>query len=197
MHIYLSNRLVIGKLAIAIALLATPALAFDSHPPLRDDGARWAAANMPTAMPRAEHSFDSHPPLRDDGARWAATNTPTAMPRPAEDQGMEVITLGVISEAALMQHTGLAGHVLRLSTVTLAPGGQLADQGTASGPGFLVVTGGEWTEGVPGIERVHTSLVAPALTTGPQPRWYFNRGATPATALVIEIIPRAVFDVAG
>ena len=66
-----------------------------------------------------------------------------------------------------------------------------------SGPGFLVVTGGEWTEGAPGIERVHTTLVAPTLTTGQITCWFFNQGATPATALVIEIISRVEIDVAG
>ena len=165
---YLWDRLVIGKVAVTVALLASPAVAFDSHPPLRDDGARWAAANMPTAMPR-----------------------------PAEDQGVDVVTLGETSEAALVQQIGLAGHLLRLSAVTLAPGGQVAAEGTASGPGFLVVTGGEWTEGAPGIERVHTALVAPTLTTGSQARWYFNRGAVPATALIIEIMPSADLDVGG
>ena len=168
MFIYLWDRLVIGKVAVAVALLATPALAFDSHPPLRDDGARWAAANMPAAMPR-----------------------------PTEDRGIDVVTLGEVSEAALVQQIGLAGHMLRLSAVTLAPGGQVAAQGTASGPGFLVVTGGEWTEGALGIERAHTSLVAPTLTTGPQTRWFFNRGETPATALVIEIMPSADLDAGG
>jgi len=169
MFIYHWDRLVIGKVAIAFALLATPALAFDRHPPLRDDGARWAAANMPTAMPR-----------------------------PAEDRGIDVVTLGVFSEAALVQQTGLAGHEIRLSAVTLAPGGHISAQGMAAGgPGFLVVTGGEWTEGAPGIERVHTSIVAPMFTTGSQTRWFFNRGATPATALVFEIAPSADLDVDG
>jgi hypothetical protein len=165
---YLWDRLVIGKVAITVALLATPALAFDSHPPLRDDGARWAAANLPTPMPR-----------------------------PAEDRGINVVTLGMISEASLVQQTGLAGHVLRLSAVTLAPGGQVAAQGTAGGPGLLVVTGGEWTVGAPGIERVHTALVAPTLSIGSQARWYFNRGAVPATALVVEVTPSAETDVGG
>jgi hypothetical protein len=59
------------------------------------------------------------------------------------------------------------------------------------------VTADEWTEGAPGIERVRTSTVAPTLTTRPQTRWFFNRGATPATALVIEIMPSADLDVDG
>jgi hypothetical protein len=168
MFIYLWDRRVIGKVAFVVALLATPALAFENHPPLRDDGARWAAANMPTAMPR-----------------------------PAADRGIDVVTLGVISEAALVQQIGLPGHLFRLSAVTLAPGGQVAAGGTASGPGFLVVTGGEWTEGVPGTERVHSALVSPTLITGAPARWFFNRGEAPATALVIEIMPSVDLDAGG
>jgi len=168
MNIYLCDRLAIGKLAIALALLATPALAYDYHRP-----------------------------LRDDGTRWAATSTPTQMQKPTEDQGVDVIMHGVISEAALVQQFGLVGQVLRMSTVILAPGGQIAANGVASGPGFLVVTSGEWTEGAQDFERVHTTLVSPTLTTGLRETWYFNQGATPAVALVIEIISRAELDVAG
>jgi hypothetical protein len=62
---------------------------------------------------------------------------------------------------------------------------------------FLVVTGGEWTEGAPGIERVHTALVAPTLTIGPRTSWFFNRTETPATALIIEFMPSADLDVGG
>jgi hypothetical protein len=94
MSIDLWDRRVICKAAIAFAVLATPVLAFDNHPPLRDDGARWAAANMPTAMPR-----------------------------PAEDQGIDIVYLGVFSESERVQQIGFAGHVLRLSAVTLAVGG--------------------------------------------------------------------------
>jgi hypothetical protein len=53
------------------------------------------------------------------------------------------------------------------------------------------------TEGAPGIERVHTALVAPTLTIGPQARWYFNRAATPAMALVIEIMPSVDLETGG
>jgi hypothetical protein len=86
--INLLDRLVICNAAIAIAVLATPVLAFDNHPSLRDDGARWAAANMPTAMPR-----------------------------PAEDQGTNILNLGVCSESELVQQIGFAGHVLRLTVL--------------------------------------------------------------------------------
>jgi len=158
MNSYLDGRSVIGKVAAACMLLASPAYAFDLHPPLRDDGARWAAAH-----------------------------TPTAWPRPVEHQGFEAVALGQFSEAGPLHQIGLAGHVLRLSAITLAPGGQIAADGPGSRPGILVVTGGEWTEGVPGSERVHTASGFAVIPTGSPGLWFFNRGDVPATALAIYI----------
>jgi quercetin dioxygenase-like cupin family protein len=189
------NRCIAGSVIAAAAVLAGPAGAFDLHPPLRDDGAGWAAGNTATIMAMAAgaatgSAYDAHPPLRDDGAAWAALNVPTALPRPTEHRGVEVAALGALSAEALERQIGLAGHILQLRAITLAPGGQIAAHSHASRPGLVKVISGEWIEGRPGLERVVAASDPVALVEGEYTiHWFFNRGTVPAVALVFDIVP--------
>jgi hypothetical protein len=160
MNRHLERPLVIGRIAAACLVLAAPAYAYDRHPPLRDDGAAWAAR-------QAE-----------------------AQPPPAQTALSDRVTLGEIPEADFQRQLGVAGHVMQLRAVTLAPGGRYEALGGARHPaGFLIVTGGEWTETLPGMGGVHSVTDAATILTGLASRHFVNRGAVPATAVSVEIRP--------
>jgi hypothetical protein len=135
-------------------------------------------------------AYDRHPPLRDDGAAWAAQHTAAAAPRAREHQGIEVVTLGVLPAPMLERQTGLSGHVMQLRAITLAPGGQIAVHGHGTRPGLVKVISGAWTEALPGVERVFDAAAPEAIVEGAySTHWFFNRGEVPATALVCDIVP--------
>jgi len=112
-----------------------------------------------------------------------------AMP-PTEHVGLSVDTLGVVSAASMQATIGLEGYVLQLRAITIAPGGQIAAHPHSTRPGLVKVVAGEWVEGRPEGETIYGAdgsegIVEDEHTT----HWFFNRGDTPATALVCDLVP--------
>ena len=113
----------------------------------------------------------------------------SAMP-PTEHVGLTALTLGVVPAASMQATIGLEGHVLQLRAITIAPGGQIAAHPHTTRPGLVKVVAGDWVEGRPEGETTYDAngsegIVEDEHTT----HWFFNRGTTPATALVCDIVP--------
>jgi quercetin dioxygenase-like cupin family protein len=113
----------------------------------------------------------------------------SAMP-PTEHVGLTALTLGVVPAESMQATIGLEGHVLQLRAITIAPGGQIAAHPHTTRPGLVKVVAGEWVEGRPEGETTYDAngsegIVEDEHTT----HWFFNRGTTPATALVCDIVP--------
>lgn len=115
--------------------------------------------------------------------------SPSASP-PKEHVGLTVDTLGVVPASALQAQVGLAGHVLQLRAITIAPGGQIAEHSHATRPGLVKVIDGEWVEGRPDGETIlDAGDGAAGVEDEHTVHWFFNRGNQPATALVCDIVP--------
>lgn len=109
---------------------------------------------------------------------------------PTEHAGLTVEKLGVIPEDSIEATVGLDGHFLQLRAITIMPGGQIARHGHEDRPGLVKVIGGEWVEGRPEGETNFsaddpTAIVEDESTV----HWFFNRGDTPATAIVCDLNP--------
>lgn len=109
---------------------------------------------------------------------------------PAEHVGLTALTLGVVSAESMQATIGLEGYVLQLRAITIAPGGQIAAHPHATRPGLVKVIAGEWVEGRPEGETIYGAngsegIIEDEHTT----HWFFNRGDTPATALVCDLVP--------
>lgn len=109
---------------------------------------------------------------------------------PTEHAGLTVEKLGVIPEDSIEATVGLEGHFLQLRAITIAPGGQIASHGHETRPGLVKVIGGEWVEGRPEGETSFaaddpTAIVEDENTV----HWFFNRGDTPAIAIVCDLNP--------
>jgi quercetin dioxygenase-like cupin family protein len=108
---------------------------------------------------------------------------------PTEHKGLEVTTLGVIPATSMEQQLGLAGHKLQLRAITILPGGQIAKHSHESRPGLVKVISGTWTEGRPGEERTYAAEDPDTILEDERTEhWFWNRGDTPATALVCDIV---------
>ncbi|MDX1430897.1 MAG: cupin domain-containing protein [Gammaproteobacteria bacterium] len=109
---------------------------------------------------------------------------------PEKHRGLGVVSLGVVSEKSMQKQLGLEGHVLQLRKISIAPGGAIAKHGHGSRPGLVYTTEGTWIEGRPGGERAYPAGVDEALVEDAETvHWFYNRGSTPATALVCDIVP--------
>jgi quercetin dioxygenase-like cupin family protein len=98
--------------------------------------------------------------------------------------------LAALLAASMADTVGLEGHVLQLRAITIAPGGQIARHSHATRPGLVKVVEGEWVEGQPDSETVYAAGGSDANIEDEQTtHWFFNRGDTPATALVCDIVP--------
>lgn len=111
---------------------------------------------------------------------------------PSAHRGLDVAMLGAIPPASMAATTGLEGYRLQLRAITIAPGGQIARHGHADRPGLVKVVSGAWVEGRPDGETTFTAagddaVVEDETTT----HWFFNRGDTPATAIVCDVQPEA------
>jgi quercetin dioxygenase-like cupin family protein len=116
----------------------------------------------------------------------------TAMSPPSEHQGLTVEALGVVPESSMEATIGLTGHKLQLRAITIAPGGQIAAHSHATRPGLVKVISGTWTEGRPAGEDGFDAARAEAIIEDENTEhWFFNRGDTPATAIVCDIVPAA------
>lgn len=121
---------------------------------------------------------------------WGIIKVATAAIPPKEHVGLTVETLGIVPASAMQATVGLAGHVLQLRAITIAPGGQIAQHSHATRPGLVKVIDGEWVEGRPDGETIYESGGSDAnIEDEHTTHWFFNRGETPATALVCDIVP--------
>lgn len=112
-----------------------------------------------------------------------------AVSAPSEHKGLGVKALGVISPSSMETTIGLTGHKLQLRAITIAPGGQIAKHSHATRPGLVKVISGEWVEGRDAGETHHTASTPEGILEDENTtHWFFNRGDTPATAMVCDII---------
>jgi len=119
------------------------------------------------------------------GSQGLAQGTP-----PSEHKGLSLVPHGAVSEQTLAASVGLDGHIMQLRAITIAPGGQIAKHSHATRPGIVKVIDGEWVEGRDGGEITYTPERVDALIEDEKTvHWFFNRGDTPATALVCDIVP--------
>lgn len=113
---------------------------------------------------------------------WAALSGPT------EHKGLSVGLLGELSADTLKATIGLEGYTMRMRSVGIAPGGQIAEHSHADRPGIVTVVQGEWVEGQPTGERTFS---AKGYGTFPENEntvhWVYNRSDSPTTALVCDI----------
>lgn len=108
---------------------------------------------------------------------------------PSEHSGLSVETLGVIDAGSMQTTVGLEGHVLQLRAITIEPGGQIASHSHATRPGLVAVVAGEWVEGRPDGETTASGDgFGTILEDEETVHWFYNRGDTPATALVCDIV---------
>lgn len=111
------------------------------------------------------------------------------MDAPAEHKGLAVEALGMVPPESVEAQLGLPGHKLQLREITIEPGGQIAKHDHATRPGLVKMISGEWVEGRPEGETTYSeggeTLVEDAETV----HWFWNRGDTPATALVCDLVP--------
>ena len=121
---------------------------------------------------------------------WGITLIATEAMPPTEHVGLSVDTLGVVSAASMQATIGLEGYVLQLRAITIAPGGQIAAHPHTTRPGLVKVVAGEWVEGRPEGETTYSANGSDALVEDEHTtHWFFNRGDTPATALVCDLVP--------
>ena len=107
---------------------------------------------------------------------------------PTEHAGLQVEELAVVPAASMQRQLGLEGKILLARRITIEPGGQIARHGHETVPGIVFMESGAWTEGTADGEIVHSegdAFIEDADTT----HWFYNRGDTPASALVFDIKP--------
>ena len=109
---------------------------------------------------------------------------------PSEHKGLAVEPLGVIDAEMIERQTGFGGYMMQLRAITIEPGGQIAQHGHENRPGLVKVISGEWTEGRPDGEASFAADGKGAIIEdGDTTHWFYNRGDTPATAIVCDINP--------
>lgn len=112
------------------------------------------------------------------------------MSGPAEHKGLGVEKLGVIPGEMIERQTGLQGYMMQLRAITIEPGGQIAQHDHEKRPGLVKVISGEWVEGRPEGEATFGAGEGPGIIEdGDTTHWFFNRGDTPATAIVCDLNP--------
>lgn len=113
---------------------------------------------------------------------WASISGPT------EHKGLSVGLLGELSSDTLKTTIGLEGYTMRMRSVGIMPGGQIAEHSHADRPGLVTMVQGEWIEGQPTGEQTFSSQ---GYGTFPENEntvhWVYNRTDAPATALVCDI----------
>ncbi len=111
-----------------------------------------------------------------------------ALSGPTEHQGLSVDLLAELPSSTMQATIGLDGYTMRMRSVEIAPGGQIAEHSHKDRPGIVTIVQGEWIEGQPSGERTFTSQ---RYGTFPEKEdtvhWVYNRTNAPATALVCDI----------
>lgn len=109
---------------------------------------------------------------------------------PTEHSGLTVEALGQVAPESLQAQIGLEGQILRLRSITIAPGGQIAKHDHATRAGLVKVLSGEVIEGRPEGETAWSAGQASALVEAHDTvHWFFNRGDVPAELLVCDTLP--------
>jgi len=109
---------------------------------------------------------------------------------PTEHKGLGVEALGRIEADMIERQTGLDGYFMQLRAITIEPGGQIAQHGHEERPGLVKVISGDWVEGRPDGETVFSSNGTNGIVEdGDTNHWFYNRGDTPATAIVCDLNP--------
>ncbi len=112
------------------------------------------------------------------------------MSGPKEHKGLKVDLLQELSEDTLEATMGLTGYTMRMRSIEIEPGGQIAEHSHAERPGLVTVIEGEWVEGEPDGEE---TFAGTDLGTLPEKEdtvhWFYNRTDKPATALVCDFAP--------
>jgi quercetin dioxygenase-like cupin family protein len=109
---------------------------------------------------------------------------------PSEHKGLEVKSLGVISESSMQSQLGLQGYKMQLREITVAPGGQIARHDHYQRPGLVWTLAGSWTEGRPsGEKEFPASLDQAILEDATTDHWFWNDSAEPARVVVCDIVP--------
>jgi quercetin dioxygenase-like cupin family protein len=79
---------------------------------------------------------------------------------------------------------------LQLREITILPGGQIAKHSHETRPGLVKVIDGAWIEGRADGERTYSSADAEGILEDRETvHWFWNRGETPGTAIVCDIVP--------
>ena len=109
---------------------------------------------------------------------------------PTEHKSLTVELLERLPADALAATVGLEGYTLRMRSVEVAPGGQIAQHDHATRPGIVTMVEGEWIEGRPGGEA---TFKAEGYGSFPEHQgtvhWVYNRSDAPAIGLVCDIVP--------
>ena len=76
----------------------------------------------------------------------------------------------------MTKQTGLESYVLKLSVVTMEPGGQIKKHGHSTRPGLVYTLEGSWTEGRPGGENEYPAGSNIAIKEDFETEhWFYNR----------------------
>jgi len=112
------------------------------------------------------------------------------MKGPTEHKGISVTNLGTLGEESLTAQLGLEGYVLRLRSATVAPDGYIKEHSHANAPGLVKMVSGTWIEGKPDGEVTWKAGEDVAMLEDKDTvHWVYNRGDTPATAIICDIRP--------
>jgi hypothetical protein len=109
---------------------------------------------------------------------------------PTEHKGLGVEALGRIEADMIKRQTGLEGYFMQLRAITIEPGGQIAQHSHENRPGLVKVISGDWVEGRPDGESTFSAEGSDGIIEdGDTDHWFYNRGDTPATAIVCDLNP--------
>ena len=109
---------------------------------------------------------------------------------PTEHKGVQVKSLGVISESSMSAQIGLQGYKMQLREITLAPGGQIARHDHFKRPGLVWTLSGSWIEGRPEGEKEYPETLDEAiLEDSGTDHWFWNDASEPARVVVCDIVP--------
>lgn len=109
---------------------------------------------------------------------------------PTEHKGLTVEKLGVVPAESMKATVGLEGYILRMRTITIEPGGQIAKHNHATRPGLVRIISGELIEGRPSGEESFDAATPKAIIEGEDTvHWVWNRGSEPVTAIACDIAP--------
>ena len=109
---------------------------------------------------------------------------------PTEHKGLDVSSAGAITSASMEAQIALKGYKLQLRKITIMPGGQIARHSHKNRPGVVKVISGTWVEGRLDGEKEYTANSEMGILEDSQTEhWFWNRGDTPATAMVCDIVP--------